>query len=41
VLSVVGDIPINSGCGDFVNLEIWWRSLSEVLIGVRFVYMYS
>jgi hypothetical protein len=28
-------------CGDFVNLEIYWLSPSEVLIGVGFTYMYS
>jgi hypothetical protein len=34
ILSVVVNMPLDSECGDFVNIEANQLSLSEVLIGV-------
>jgi hypothetical protein len=39
MFSVVGDVSVDSACGDFVNFKICRLSHSEVLIGVGFTYM--
>jgi hypothetical protein len=41
MLSVIGDVPIDSACVDFVNLDICRLSPSKVLIGIGFAYVCS
>ena len=41
VHSVVGDVPVDSACGDFINLEDLPAQSSKMLIGVGFGYVCS
>ena len=41
VHSVVGDVPVDSACGDFINLEDLPAQSSKMLTGVGFAYVYS
>ena len=41
MLLVVGDVPVDSDApSDFVNFKTYRLSVSEVLIGIGFAYMY-